>query len=95
MGRYKNWAAKVNELGAKNRPHDESKIVPWLGAVRFDLTNLIRLIAKNRGRKCAIKRWYAGKKGLGLALGAFFSYYYCELNYYLGLFDEFNRNLQI
>ena len=31
--------------------------MPWFGAVRFDLTYLIRLIAKNWGRKCAIKRW--------------------------------------
>ena len=31
--------------------------MPWFGAVRFDLTYLIRRIAKNWGRKCAIKRW--------------------------------------
>ena len=56
--------------------------MPWFGAVRFDLTNLIRLIAKNTH--------YVGEKGFGLALGTFFSNHYCELKHYFGLFGDEN-----
>ena len=78
--------------------------MPWFGAVRFDLTYLIRLIAKNWGRKCAIKRWLQNldltHTVRGISVWAWrwahsLVIIIASSIIILGLFDEGNRNLQI